>query len=157
MENQSSKGKPGRRHGSKNRSYEECINDNMSRVNRNKAIIKEDLRKRFKGNQLIRQLKKNYREYVELSDELVLVKMRKSKLRVKKLTKRRLNEISILGIKLDCIKLQLEVIKAKVDLILRQLKFVLPELKGMELSDPEGKNPMSGFMNLLRESLEKDA
>ena len=119
--------------------------------------LKEDLRKRFKGQQLILSLEKNYKKYVKLSKEIILTKERKLKLATGRISRVQQKELRSIAVKLDIVKMEMDLIKAQVDLNLRRLKFVLPELKSIELSDPEGNNPMGGFVSLLRESLQKDA
>jgi len=134
----------------KNRTVPEQIADNRTRAQKNRAKSQEDLRNKFKGNQYIIQLARCMDKYTAIVDEISTIKMRKSKIgQAKRFSLKQQRELETIGIKLDCLKLQLDVVKAQVDLNFKRLKFVVPELRSMEFKDTEGKSPFEQLGNTL--------
>ncbi len=98
------------------------------------------VRKKIKGANLITAIGKNMAELESLK---AIVKKAKSTednpLKVK-------NAIE----KADCIT---RTTKVQIDTRLRMLKFVVPELKSVELTDPNGDNPLGQLADALRNAV----
>lgn len=125
--------------------------DTVSRAVRNKQLRQEELRKKLQGLEYIRQLELCAKEYDSIIDDLNKAKTAKAKL-----TRKDKEELAMISMKLDILAAKRDTLKQKVDLNLRRLKFVLPELKAVELSDPEGNSPLAGLVGTLRDLLGED-
>jgi len=102
--------------------------DSRTRAARIKEVHREELRKKFKGNEYIRQLELAAKDYDSL---------------YKKVNKRHTT------VDRELYKLQLDIIKAKVDLNIKRLKFVLPELKAISFEDGDGKSLTDQFFEAM--------
>jgi len=105
---------------------------NATRVQKIKATQREELRNRMKGNEYIRQL--------DLCMEQLTAEYTKAKGR------------KTVDPNAD---LRIRIIKEKIILNVRRLRFVLPELRSIELSDPQGNNPLAALVHALRDSTDK--
>lgn len=124
--------------------------DNRTRTQKIRAEQQEAIRAKFKGIEYVRQLEELSKEY----DKLVGETFRVIKARASAEGKA---ELILFSAQLDILKFRLDTYKAKADLNFRRLKFVLPELKAIELTDPNGENPFASMAELLKEVLtEKD-
>lgn len=112
-----------------------------TRINKIKQVQKEELRKKFKAAEYISQLEQSYKEYEAMLKELDIAKVKKTKA----MTERDRKALLVLRTQIDLVKIRLDIIKQKIDLNLRRLKFVLPELRSMELTDPQGDSPFAVF------------
>ena len=119
------------------------------RITRIKATNKEELRKRFKGMEYIRQLELVYKEYDVLLKELDCAKIKRRKPSSKE-------QKMILNLQLDILKQRTEILKSKIDLNFRRLKFVLPELRSIEITDSSDDGLLTPLAQLLKDALEKD-
>lgn len=91
------------------------------------------IRAKFKGIEYARQLDECYKQYDTIHKDLLAAKTRKAKL-----TKAEREKLLQVRTQIEILNAQRDIVKAKIDLNLRRLKFVLPELKSIELSDPDG-------------------
>jgi len=112
-----------------------------------KKAQQDEIRNKFKGIEYVRQLEGCYNEY-----EQILKDLQKAKTNKAKLTSAERTDLSIARSQIEILSARKEVIKAKVDLNLRRLRFVLPELKSIELSDPDGDNPFDKFIQMMTEA-----
>lgn len=110
-----------------------------SRAFRIKEVQREEIRKKFKANEYIRQLEQAYKEYETIAKELATAKIRKKE------TKGSRDAIAELNTQIDLLRIRLDVIKGKIDLNIKRLKFCVPELKAVELTDGQGNDPFSTF------------
>lgn len=101
------------------------------RTDKIKAVTQEELRKKFKAVQYIRHLE-------DCAKDL-------SAIRKKQSLKKHKDDHFMLG-------QQVITIKVIIDLNIRRLKFCLPELKSMELKDPNGDNPFTTALVALSEA-----
>ena len=131
------------------RSVAQQLCDHRNKAAKDRQNQQKEIRNKFKGIEYVRQLELCSQEYEKLAKELEVAKIRKRE------TKGDMIKISILNSQIDLAKIRLDIIKGRIDLNIRRLKFCLPELKSIELTDPEGKNPMAGFVGVLREALQK--
>lgn len=115
-----------------------------------KKLHRDEVRKKFKGNEYVRQLELCGDQLEELNASLKVATK-------KKLTAKDKITVMALNSQISCLELKLKIVKEKINLNLRRLRFVLPELKSVELTDPQGNNPFSGFIDSLKESLQKSA
>jgi len=111
----------------------------------------EEVRRKFKAIEYIRQLEESAKEYDRIRDD-----MKKAVTRRGKLTSKEREELFVIRAQINILKAQLEAIKQKVDLNLRRLRYCVPELKAIEISDPEGSNPFLTFAAAMKEALEDD-
>lgn len=118
---------------------------------RNRKIRQEELRAKFQGVQYIKQLEDSAKEYDKIIAEIDKATKVKQRLTAKDKEKR-----LQVNMTLDALKLKLDVVKAKIDLNLRRLKFVVPELKGVELTDPDGNNPLNPLVSIIQKALAED-
>ena len=107
------------------------------------------MRKKFKANQYLTQLEQSYVELDQMAKELEVAKIQKKK---SVGNKAKTAEIAQL---IDILQVRMNVLKMKIDLNFKRLKFCVPELKAIELSDPDGNSPMAGFSQMLKEALSK--
>ena len=112
-----------------------------------KQSQQEAIRNKFKGIEYARQLDECYKHLDDILKDLQKAKTAKAKL-----TKKDVLDLSIIRGKIEILNAQRETIKVKIDLNLKRLKFVVPELKSVELSDPNGDNPYSSFTEMLIEA-----
>lgn len=124
--------------------------NNLSRVNRIRKTNADEIRKKFKAIEYVRQLEQSAERLEAIVDNLNIAKQLKAKLTVKDIKK-----ISAIRMQIDVLMMQRDTIKVQIDLNLRRLKYCIPELKAMELSDPDGKNPFMSMALQLREALSK--
>lgn len=112
------------------------------RAAENRIIRQEELRKKFQGVEYISQIERDYKELADLSEGVKKAKATKS------------NPLMVSDViaKADS---RAKIIKIKMDTNFRRLKFILPELKSMELTDPNGNNPLDTLGNALVEAVNK--
>jgi len=125
--------------------------DNRTRVQKIRQAQTEEVRRKFKAIEYIRQLEESAKEYDRIRDD-----MKKAVTRRGKLTSKEREELFVIRAQINILKAQLEAIKQKVDLNLRRLRYCVPELKAIEISDPEGSNPFLTFAAAMKEALEDD-
>jgi len=106
--------------------------DTRSRVTRIKQTQREEVRKKMKGLEYVRQLElcmeQLSSEYKKLSNTKMIALANK-----------------------DVIDLRIRIIREKINLNIRRLKFVLPELKAIELTDADGDNPFAKLGAVISE------
>lgn len=102
--------------------------DTRSRAARIKEVSREELRKKFKGVEYLRQLEQCAKDFDVIH----------KKLKQKNAWDNR-----------EVLKVQIDVVKAKVDLNMRRLKFVIPELKAMSFEDGDGKSLTEQFFEAM--------
>lgn len=124
--------------------------DNRTHAQKRRAEQQEAIRARFKGLEYARQLDECYKAYGELLNELSILKVKKAKLK-----KSETEQLAQIRSFLEICNAKKDIIKGKIDLNLRRLKFVLPELKSIELSDPNGDNPFQSFTEMLIDATKK--
>ena len=112
------------------------------RAQHNRAIRHEQLREKLKGIEYLRQIENDYTELSVLAKEVKDVKN----------TKEDEYKVANTIAKADC---RTRILKVKMDTNFRRLKFILPELKSMELTDPNGNNPLDTLGNALAAAVEK--
>lgn len=117
-----------------------------SRVSLIKAEHQRAVREKFQGVEYVNQLEKVAQEY-----DLIIAATEKAT--KAKLTEQDKKNVLVINMQLENLKFRLEALKAKADLNFRRLRFVLPELKSIELSDPEGRNPFADLATALREAV----
>lgn len=125
--------------------------DHRTRVQKIRQAQTEEVRRKFKAIEYIRQLEESAKEYDRIRDE-----MKKAVTRRGKLTTKEREQLVIIRSQISILKAQLEAVKQKVDLNLRRLRYCVPELKAIELSDPTGSNPFLTFAAAMKEALEDD-
>lgn len=107
--------------------------DNRTRVDKIKDAHREELRKKFKGNEYIRQLEQAAKDYDSVH---------------KKLKQRGI----MATVQREVLKLQIDVIKAKVDLNLKRLRFVIPELKAISFENGDGQSLTDQFFAAMSQA-----
>lgn len=127
-----------------------------TRKAQNIAIRKEQLREKMKGIEYLRQIENDYKE-LDKQQELVAT----AKVKI-------IDHIKVVGGKEIVIKghdtkeLEIAIVRAeavgkllkiKMDTNFRRLAKVLPDLKAVELTDGEGKNPLGGLADALRSAV----
>ena len=125
--------------------------NNKSRVNRIKDASREEIRKKFQALKYIEQLEKSAERLEEIIEKINKLSVIKAKL-----SKADKDRIYLLRLQSDALIMQRDTIKVQIDLNLRRLKYCVPELKAMELSDPDGNNPLKSIAEVFREALEKE-
>ena len=123
--------------------------DNRTRVQKIKAAQHDALRAKLQGAKYLNQIEKNQKAYEELSKRLI--GLRKQKLTTKDKEKR----FEIMDT-IEIINLELKVLKDWAETNFKLLRFVLPELRSIEVKDPDGNNPFTGFLGVLSEALQSD-
>jgi len=113
----------------KKRTAKQIAADNRTRATKQRDTTREELRKKFKGNEYIRQLELCAKDYDTA---------------MKKAKGKRVGLIDR-----DILKLQIDIIKARVDLNIKRLKFVLPELKAISFEDGGGKSLTDQFFEAM--------
>lgn len=119
-----------------------------TRAQENRAKRKEELRDKFKVVEYIRQLEEIATEYDQVSKAMDVAVTQK-----KKLTKKDAEQLQARHHQIEALKFKIEVMRHKQDLNFRRLKFVLPELRSVELTDPQGKNPLGELADAFKEAL----
>ena len=112
---------------------EKVKKNNRSRVERIKQAQHEAIRSKMDGTRYIRYIEESHKQ---LQSELIKLKGKRS----------------IQPAQRDVIDLRIKIIKEKINTDIRRLKFVLPELRSIELKDPDGNNPLAALVTTLKES-----
>lgn len=111
-------------------------------------LRREELRDKFKADEYIRQLDIAAAQYDELLAAMDVAVTRK-----KRLTKKDVEQLNATNQQIEALKFKMDVLKQKCDLNFRRLKFVVPELRSIEMTDPEGKNPLGSLADALRDAV----
>lgn len=125
--------------------------DNRTRAQKIRAVQADAVRKKFKGNEYVRQL-----ECVSGAYTSILNNLEKASIIKARLNKDELLRISVINAQIDILKLKLNTLQAQADLNFKRLKFVLPELRSIEITDPSGNNPFDTFLLSLKEAIQHD-
>lgn len=118
----------------------------------NKNIRREALREELKAREYLRQLELIDKEFGEINDHLKNLKgptARDTKNSGFLKANNFIREISRS-------EARVKVLKERAVLNFRRLNKVLPDLKAVEISDPEGKNPFANLIEAMRESIQDD-
>lgn len=133
------------------RPVKEQIADHRSTAARRRQETQDALREKFKGLEYVRQWELSYKEYEDLQKQLISFSEKrikaKKKLRskVKKIREKGFDELDTINVELGILSIKMDVIKNKIELNAKRLKFCIPELKSMELTDPNGNSPLTLF------------
>jgi len=114
--------------------------DDRTHAQRRRAEAQDALRLKFKGVQHITNIFKDAKKLEALEATVSKAKS----------TKENPNATATAIAKADC---QTRILKVKLDTSFRCLKFVLPELKSLELTDPNGNNPLGTLAAALQEAV----
>lgn len=120
----------------------------QERSQKNRQARYDGLREELKAREYIRQLTNDYTTLTALYKQIKYLK-------AKKLTKAQakatghLHDYATVNFELQKCIAQRDVLKVKFDVNFRRLKFCLPELKSMELTDPDGESPFAAFVTLI--------
>ena len=120
--------------------------NNLSRVNRIRKANADEIRKKFKAKEYIKQLEQSMERLEAIINNLNIANQIKAKL-----TKKERDKLTLVKNQIDVLMMQRDTIRVQIDLNLRRLKYCVPELKAMELSDPSGNSPLAGLSELMRE------
>lgn len=114
--------------------------DNRTYTQKRRLEAREALRDKFKGVEYIRQIEESYQELCKLDRTVVEAKN----------TKQAPFHIQQT---LDKAETRHKIIKTKIDTNFRRLAKVLPDLKSVELTDPNGNNPLSTLIEVFRDAV----
>lgn len=117
------------------------------RAEENKAIRREALREQLQAKEYLRQIQLIDDELKTLNQELKDLGFDGRKTSKAAIAKQ-LNENDLAINKADT---RVKVLKTRLDLNFKRLNKVLPDLKAVELSDPNGNAPFSSFVDAVRE------
>jgi hypothetical protein len=121
------------------------------RASHNRRVRQDALREKFKAMEYIRQLETDYSELSQIVTKLKALKAKKLTISQAKAVGR-LHDYEQARFDKEILVARKDVVLAKIQTNFRRLKFCIPELKAIQLEDPEGKNPFSDFLNFLVEA-----
>lgn len=122
------------------------------RAQENKAIRREALREELQAREYLRQLEHIDREFGEIHDRVKALRGPAAK--ASRDTVQRTNRQN--GLELEKAETRIRALKERANLNFKRLNKVLPDLKAVELSDPEGKNPFGNLLEAMRLSVRDD-
>lgn len=119
----------------------------------NRAIRQEELRKQLAAGQYINNLKEIDQELCEIGVGVKKLEYeKKEKNDTVAETKRKQQNVNLELKKAD---VRVSALKVRADINFKKLNKVLPDLKAIELSDPDGHSPFSSIMDAVRELTQK--
>ena len=116
--------------------------DHRTRVQKIKQATADSIREKLKATTYLNQLSDAAEEYIDIIDNI-------ADLKAKRLSAKSAAKLIQIDSQIKIYDLQIKALKGLVDLNLRRLKFVLPELKSVELKDPDGNNPFAQLGNTI--------
>lgn len=133
----------------KNSSYK-TPRTSRAKAQKNRQARYDALREELKAKEYIRQIQNDYDELQKLIPKIERAKS--EKLVAKAKGKSGLKGYGEANLTIQKCLAQKEVLKLKIETNFKRLKFVLPELKSVEITDPEGGNPFAQFIELMTQA-----
>lgn len=119
------------------------------RAEENKAIRREALREELQAREYLRQLESIDKEFGEINETV-------KNLKTPTAQQTKANALvtgNNFGRELARADTRIKALKERATLNFKRLNKVLPDLKAVELSDPEGKNPFGNLLEAMRLSI----